>query len=181
MDWAHRHGELFGRGVPGLCTCVIGFLNTPSVRRVFIKWQEEIASSNDGGEHQQLQEKWLGKEQEYQIRDQELLALVLQVNQFPDIKLFPLSFEWVCPNTKNPSAVWAEGTRKTSSEEFTHLTQNPCKALHSHDIANNPDMFIKYPQIQKWIRTVNNVGQIVPGEEQKHCGGAHKISSLKKG
>lgn len=38
MDWAHRHGELYGRGVPGLCTCLIGFVNHPAVTHVFRIW-----------------------------------------------------------------------------------------------------------------------------------------------
>jgi hypothetical protein len=156
---------------------MIGYINTLSVRRILIKWQEEIALTYDKGEHEELRKQFLNSD-EYQVRDQELFSLVLRANSFPDVKLFPLSFEWMCPNSRHPSTLWAEGTKNSASEEFAPLTQNPCKALHAHDSTLDRDGVLRFPKLDKWLQSVKSVG---PGDapgRRPGCGGAHRLSSL---
>jgi len=135
FDWAHRHGDLWGRGVPGLCTCLIAFINHASAKRVIADWNDvirEVASMSPTDPKLAEWNRLMGHTGEIQLRDQELLSISLRNHDYPDVKLFPLTFEWVCPNTRRPSALWVEGTVSRPDRPFSRLTSNPCKSLHSH-------------------------------------------------
>lgn len=179
IDWAHRHGPLWGRGVPGLCTCIFGFMNAPNVRRVIELWQQEIEQfASDPMYHKYVVDTYLPDEG-YQFRDQELLSLVFHHNTFPDVKLFTLSTEWVCANQGRESATWVEGavppaTLQGKKSGFQQVFEQKCKTLHAH--SNSMRAFDTY-RFRDWLENLGDVGEpIFPGEAQRGhgCSGAKR-------
>lgn len=88
--------------VPAFSTNIIGFINSASVRRVLSLWEVS--------------------------REREISAVLLPtttiVQQFPDVKAFPLSMEWACPREVDN---WVEGSHLPQTA-FSPLTTNPCKS-----------------------------------------------------
>lgn len=172
MDWAHRHGELWGRGVPGLCTCLIAFLNEPSEQRVIRERESEIKLYNDPQRRKQ-RESFLHRSS-LQDRDQELLSLVLHRNSFPEVNLFALGMEWMCPNMVYEKGQWVEGTKKDPASAFAHLTQNPCNALHGH--SSSPSIgFSGFPYMG-WLHSFRNLMGLSQANNMR-CGGAKSKTS----
>jgi hypothetical protein len=184
---------------------LIGFVNTPAVKRIFKIWDEymEILAGVDFGAEKQeadrgsktneanLRKPWdrLESNEErlkrwkrimkldgntYQIRDQEVFSLVLHDNAFPDLSIFSLSIEWVCPVTNRAKSIWAEGVIEPG-QSFTLLTENPCKSVHAHPPPRNA---FKSFIFSEWITQIERIGEGAELETAKKCGGAHRINEL---
>ncbi|KAH9258066.1 hypothetical protein BASA81_003629 [Batrachochytrium salamandrivorans] len=176
IDWAHRHGNLWGRGVPGLCTCIFGFMNSPNVRRVVQAWQREIERfTNDQTYREEITTTLLSSDGR-QFRDQELLSLVFFHHSFPDVKVYPLTMDWVCAEQGDERGVWTEGSgsHQLSPSNFAPLFRTKCKTLHFH--STSARHFTSYV-LKDWLENLGNVGEpLLPGElaSQHGCSGARR-------
>ena len=146
-------------------------MNSRNVRRVFQEWAKQVQ------DHENKKAGFLNAN-EYQDRDQELFSLVLQNASYPDLKLFPLSLEWTCPGVRDSHALWAEGTKLRGI--FTHLTENPCKSLHTHLRTLRSAEFgnFKYFNWLAQLEAINEMG--VPLTDITHCGGARRFDELSR-
>lgn len=174
IDWAHRH-EAFGKGVPGLCTCLIGFLNDPSsVRRVLEAWAREVALG-DSVDEERIKYLGTSKNEGTHRRDQELLSLVLYRDDYPDVKLFPLGMEWVCANANKETARWFEGSSSLDDPPFYPITTNPCRSIHSHLHVSEKIHYVREGPIKKFLESFFEI-PMTGGEFDKSlrykCGGA---------
>lgn len=171
IDWAHRHGNLWGRGVPGLCTCIFGFMNSPNVRRVVHAWQMEIERfANDRAYREEITTTLLSNDAR-QFRDQELLSLVFFHRAFPDVKVYPLTMDWVCAEQGDERGMWTEGS---GTLNFAPLFRTKCKTLHFH--STSARHFASYA-LKDWLDGLGDVGEpLLPGElaSQHGCSGAGK-------
>jgi len=134
-DWAHRHGEAWGRGMPGLCTCFMGMINSNATRRLVERWVDEVDKFHDPY-YTIARESLLGKTAEPNMRDQELYTVALHKHRLLDIKLNVLAQDWVCPNGRYASHQWIDAVSmrdpNTKAEVTTEIRRRSCRAIHSH-------------------------------------------------
>jgi len=185
-DWAHRHGAAYGRGVPGLCTCLIGFLNAPAVRRAFELWNDELVHFSDPAYVEAR--KALGVfgdadplHSSEQPRDQELLSVAWHRHRLPDVSLFTLTPEWMCPAVDRPGGFWVDAFATTAGGDAQALSRNPCKAFHSHAFGQgNKPVGWGPASLWRWLHTLDKVDpagswargeRVVVPREKNHCGG----------
>ena len=148
-------------------------MNSRNVRRVFQEWAKKVQDH----ENKKAKLREFLNANEYQDRDQELFSFVLQNASYPDLKLFSLSMEWTCPSVHDSHALWAEGTKVRGI--FTHVTENPCKSLHTHLRTLRSAEFgnFKYFNWLAQLEAINEMG--IPltdiGHKDLHCGGARRL------